>query len=345
MPRVTLITPCYNEEEVIEEFYTRVCRVADGNRPYEFEFLFVNDGSTDATGALLDGWAAQDPRVKVVHLARNRGHQIALTAGMDFASGDIIVMLDADLQDPPETVPTLIERIDEGYDIVHTQRLSRKGETRFKRATARLFYLILGRFSKEPLIENSGDFRAFTRRVLLVARTFREPHRYLRGLFPGFGFRQAVVSYHRDERKAGKTAYSLARMVALALDGVLSASTALLKGVLWIACILWLISLAFLLRACIGHFILHRTVPGWTSLVVLLTFFTGLNLFSLSVIGMYVSRIFEQGQHRPLYWCRRVENIDTTALTANAEIPVEVGLSARLVAMGQDASRAAPPQH
>ncbi len=330
MTRVSLIAPCYNEAELLDSFYERVCRIAEAESPCEFEFFFVNDGSTDETGALLDAFADRDARVKVLHLARNQGHQIALTAGMDFASGDVIVTLDADLQDPPEVIPELLRKIGEGHDIVHAQRRERPGETRFKLWTARLFYRFLQAFSAESLIDNCGDFRAFTRPVLLAARSFRERHRFLRGTFVLLGFRQAVVSYDRAPRPAGKTKFSLGRMLGLAIDGILSFSSAPLKGLLWLAAVLWAVSLLFLTKALVGHFILHRTVPGWTSLVVLLTFFTGLNLFSISVVGAYVARIFEQGQARPLYWCSRMKNIDFDAVAQGGPLAREAELSRRM---------------
>ncbi len=320
MKTVTLVTPCYDEIEVLPAFYERVRQLAPQLPHHTLEILFVNDGSRDGTDMLLDTLAARDPHVKVLHLARNRGHQAALTAGLDFAEGDIIVTLDADLQDPPEVIPELLAKLEEGFDIVHAQRAVRKGETRFKRATAHVFYRMLNAIAREPLIEDYGDFRAFTRPVLMAARGFREQHRFLRGTFVLLGFRQALLPYQRAARSAGKTKFPLRKMLSFALDGMVSFSSAPLRSLLWFAFILWGISLAFTTRALIGHFILHRTVPGWTSLVVLLTFFTGLNLFSLSVVGLYVGRTFEQGQHRPLYWCRAIRNIDLSALSGSLEV-------------------------
>jgi dolichol-phosphate mannosyltransferase len=327
MTRVSLVAPCYNELEVLPEFYARVCRLAENTPACAFEFLFVDDGSTDGAAALLDSLADKDPRVKVLHLARNQGHQIALTAGMDFASGDIVVTLDADLQDPPEIVPDLLAKIAEGYDIVHAQRRTRSGETSFKLVTARAFYRVLHAMASEGLLEDCGDFRAFTRPVLLAACSFRERHRFLRGTFALLGFRQAVIAYDRDPRPAGRTKFPLRRMLGFAIDGILSFSSAPLRSVLWLAILLWAVTLIFLARACIGHFILGRTVPGWTSMVVLLTFFSGLNLFCLSVIGAYVGRTFEQGQRRPLYWCSSLKNVDIDALAKAAPNSPEILLS------------------
>jgi dolichol-phosphate mannosyltransferase len=327
MARVTLVAPCYNEAEVLDQFYARIRRLPETVAGHTWEFLFVDDGSNDATGPLLDRLAGQDPRVRVLHLARNRGHQIALTAGMDFATGDIIVTLDADLQDPPEVVATLLRKITEGYDLVHAQRRSRAGETWFKLWTARAFYRLLRAFSTESLVENCGDFRAFTRPVLVAASSFRERHRFLRGTFASLGFRQAVISYDRAPRLAGKTKFPLKHMIRLALDGVLSFSPTPLRSVLWLALAFWAVSLLFVFKALVGHFILGRTVPGWTSLVALLTFFTGLNLFCLSVIGAYIGRIFEQGQGRPLYWCSYTKNVDLDAILRDGGQAPEVALA------------------
>lgn len=327
MQRVSVVAPCYNEAQVLPEFYLRIGRVAAGADGYEWEFLFVDDGSTDDTGALLDALADADRRVKVVHLARNQGHQIALTAGMDFASGDCVVTMDMDLQDPPELVPELLEKLRDGWDIVHAQRRSRRGETRFKLWTARAFYGLLRVLAREPLLDDCGDFRAFNRSVLMAARSFRERHRFLRGTFALLGFRQAIVGYDRDARAAGETKFLPRKMLGLALDGLLSFSSAPLRSVLWLAFFLWAVSLTFTARAFIGHFIFRWTVPGWTSLVVLLTFFTGLNLFCLAVIGAYVGRIFEQGQRRPLYWCSATRNIDLAEAAAQNPQSAEMVLS------------------
>jgi dolichol-phosphate mannosyltransferase len=313
--RLSLVVPCYNEAEVLPAFYERVRQVL-GEIGCEWEIVFVDDGSTDGTAPLLNAWADREARVKVLHFARNLGHQVALTAGMDCAGGDIIVTLDADLQDPPEVIPALLERIGEGFDIVHAQRQCREGETHFKLATARAFYWLLSLLSGERLLDNTGDFRAFTRAVRLAASHFRERHRFLRGLFVYYGFRQAVVGYDRGARVSGTTKYTLRKMSLLAANGILSFSSAPLRGVMWIAIALWAVSVSFTIKAFVGHFIFQRTVPGWTSLVVLLTFFTGLNLFSLSVIGAYVGRIFEQGQGRPMYWCAATKNVDVQALAA-----------------------------
>jgi dolichol-phosphate mannosyltransferase len=308
--KISYIVPCYNEEEVIHEFYTRVTAVSQEFNTYDFEFIFVNDGSSDKTPKTLDELAAGDNRVKVLHLAINRGHQAAITAGMDFSTGDLIVIIDADLQDPPELVKEMIEKVHEGFDVVHAQRKSRKGESGFKLFTAWFFYKMMRKLTANNLIENSGDFRAFTRPVLKVVRGFREERRFMRGIFSMVGFRQCVIQYDRGTRHAGKTKYPFKKMSRLAINAVLSFSRSPLKVISWLSFLMWFSSLVYLMKALIEHFVYRATVPGWTSIIILMTFFTGIIIFCLSIIASYIGRIFEQGQHRPIYWLSDARNID-----------------------------------
>jgi dolichol-phosphate mannosyltransferase len=309
MQRVSVIVPCYNEAETIPEFYRRITAVADAAHGYTFEFLFVNDGSVDQTAALLNELAASDKRVKVLHLARNMGHQIAITAGMDFAEGDITVIMDADLQDPPELIPAMLVKIDEEFDVVHAQRRKREGESRFKLFTAWLFYKLMSTFLTPEVIDNCGDFRAFIRQVLLTARRFRERHRFMRGIFAIIGFRQCIIQYDRDRRYAGETKYSLGKMLRLAVNATLSFSSAPIRLITWLSLLLWAFSLIYLGKALVDHFVHRITVPGWTSIIILLSFYAGTILFCLAIIGSYVGRIFEQSQNRPLYWVGATRNI------------------------------------
>jgi len=312
-PLVSLIVPCYDEVETVDEFHRRVGAVAAGIPDRAFECIFVDDGSRDGTAAKLDALAARDPRVRVLHLAQNRGHQIALTAGLDFATGDVIVTLDADLQDPPEAIPDLLASLDAGHDVAHAQRRRRPGESWFKRATAGVFYRVLRRISGVAIVPDCGDFRAFTRPVLLAMRAFRTRHRFLRGMFVEIGFRQTIVPYDRDARYAGTTKYPLRKMVRLAADATLGFSAAPIQLLTWLAVGLWATSLLYLGKALYERFVLQVTVPGWTSLIVLLIFFTGLILFCMAVIGQYVGRIFQQAQAAPLYWLRDARNVDLDA--------------------------------
>lgn len=308
--KISCIVPCFNEAEVLPEFYRRVSAVAKQLSAYEFEFLFVNDGSFDATAEVLNSLATEDRCVKVLHFARNQGHQAAITAGMDFSNGDIVVIIDADLQDPPELLREIIGKIQEGYQIVHMQRRTRCGETGFKLATAWGFYKLMRWLTGDNIIENSGDFRAFSRPVLKTVQGFREEHRFLRAIFASLGFRQCVVQYDRDPRYAGTTKYTFGKMLKLALNAVLSFSSAPIKVISWFAVFSWLISLLYLAKALVDHFIFKITVQGWTSIIILLTFFSGVIIFCLGIIASYVGRIFEQGQRRPIYWLSDARNIN-----------------------------------
>lgn len=325
--KISYIVPCYNEEEVLPEFYRRVSIVADSLRDYEFEFIFINDGSVDRTLEILNNLADSDPRTKVLNFARNQGHQAAITAGMDFSSGDLMVIIDADLQDPPELIDRILEKINEGYDLVHMQRKQRAGESWFKLIAARSFYRIMKYIADSNIVENCGDFRAFTRPVLKAMQGFRERHRFMRGLFAMVGFNQAVIQYDRDARYAGETKYSLHKMIYLATNGILSFSATPLHLITWLSFFLWFISLIYLVKALIDHFLFDITVQGWTSIIILMTFYTGIVIFCLSIIAAYIGRIFEQGQQRPLYWLYDVRNINWQQFDANErEIQLSNGI-------------------
>jgi dolichol-phosphate mannosyltransferase len=299
--------------------------------PRKFELIFVNDGSTDETGEILNDFAARNRQVKVLHLAQNRGHQIALTAGMDHAVGDMIVTIDADLQHPPELVRNMVEKIEEGYDVVHAQRRRRTGETWFKLASTRVFYLLMRFLAGVHIIENCGDFRAFTSAVLEAVGGFRTRHRFLRGIFVQVGFRQCVIQYDSDRRYAGETKYPFFKMLNLAIDGLLGFSATPIRIILWLSIFLWAISLVHLVKSLVDHFILEITVPGWTSIIVLMFFFTGLILFSIAITGSYVGRIFLQGQNPPLYWLRDARNVDLERIEKRGQDLREVRLSQRIL--------------
>lgn len=308
---LSIIVPVFNEELTIEQFYKEidsVCRLISGKT---VEIIFVNDGSSDNTKSKLDIISEKDYRVKILHLARNQGHQIALTAGMDFACGDIVITIDSDLQDPPQLIIEMINKIEkENFDIVHAHRLSRSGESFFKLATAKLFYFLLKLLSNKVTLNNCGDFRAFTSPVLKLIRSFRSPVRYLRGIFSDAGFRQCFIEYNRCARIAGNSKYSLRKMIKLATDAIFSFSSAPITFVYTLSISLWACSLIYFIWALIQHFIYHNTIPGWTSIIGLLFFFNGMILFCLSIIGEYIGKIFTINQNEPLYWLSDVRNID-----------------------------------
>lgn len=315
MKTVSIIVPCYNEEEVLPEFYKRSIDAAaalekDGSG-WDHEWIYVNDCSSDRTGNLLAALAVNDARVKVINLARNRGHQIAVTAGLDFAHGDAVVIIDADLQDPPEVIARMLSLIDEGFDIVHAQRTQRPGETIFKLWTAKMFYIMLRRIGDVKVVENAGDFRCVSKPVAETMRAFREPHRFLRGMFSHLGYEQCILQYDRDVRHAGESKYPFIKMAKLAADAVFSMSSAPIRAILWAAGITWGFGLLYLLYSIVTYFTVGINEPGWTSAVFLLTVYTGVILMSIAVVGQYIGRIFEQGQDRPLYWVSKTHNIES----------------------------------
>jgi polyisoprenyl-phosphate glycosyltransferase len=300
-PTFSFVIPVYDEEAVLPELHRRLSAVAE-QLDSRCEFVLIDDASTDRSRELMLEMRARDQRVKLVFLSRNFGHQLAISAGLDHASGAAVIMLDADLQDPPEVVLEMAARWRDGWEIVHGVRTGRPGESRFKLWTARAFYRLLRRLSDVDLPLDSGDFRLVDRRVVDVVRAMPEPHRYLRGLFAWTGYRQTIVSYQRAERYGGETKMSLSRMVAFAIDGLLSFSVAPLRIVIVFGFLISVTAVAFGLVAAILKLAgAVETVSGWASLAVLVSFLAGVQLIVVGVIGLYVAKAYEQGKHRPLY--------------------------------------------
>jgi glycosyltransferase involved in cell wall biosynthesis len=310
MPTVSFVVPVKDEEAVLPELYRRLdatSREIQG----ECEFILVDDGSTDRSRELMSEMRGRDERVKLLFLARNFGHQLAISAGLDFASGDAVVILDGDLQDPPEVVLEMVPLWREGYEVVHGVRRQRVGESRLKLWTAHRFYRLMHRLSDVEFPLDSGDFRLVDRRVADVVRGMREPDRYLRGMFAWVGFRQTTVSYDRDERFAGKTKNSWAKMISFAIDGILGFSVAPLRFILGLGFVISLLSLAVGVVAIILKLTGQLPpVQGWASLTVLVTFLAGVQLIVLGTIGLYVARGYEQGKNRPLYLIASAEGLE-----------------------------------
>ena len=310
MDTISFVVPVLDEEEVLPELYRRldsVSREIDG----DCEFIFVDDGSTDRSREAMSELRGRDERVKLLFLARNFGHQLAITAGLDFAEGDAIILIDGDLQDPPEVALEMIPLWREGYEVVHAVRRRRAGESRMKLWTAHFFYRVMHRLSDVDFPVDAGDFRLVGGRVADVVRGMREPDRYLRGMFAWVGFRQTSVAYDRDERYAGKTKNSWRRMISFAIDGIVGFSVAPLRFVLGLGFVISLLSLLWGIVAIIVK--LTGSVPpggqGWASLTVLVTFLAGIQLIVLGMMGLYVARAYEQGKHRPLYLVASAEGL------------------------------------
>jgi len=302
---VSVVAPMYDEEETVEVFYDRVRRALDGVR---FELILVDDASSDRTPQLLDRLADSDPRVKVVHLSRNFGHQAAITAGLEHASGDAVVMLDGDLQDPPEVIPEMLDRWRDGADVVYGVRESRAGESRFKLVTASWFYRIFARLTKLELRENSGDFRLLDRRALDAVLAMRERNRFLRGMSVWVGYVQTAVPYKRDARHAGETKYTLRKMIRFSLDAVASFSSFPLQIATFLGFIFSLIAFVSLPLVVVAR-VLNIYDAGVPSLLFVVLLLGGIQLITVGIIGEYVGRIYDEVKGRPLYLVGSTKNI------------------------------------
>jgi polyisoprenyl-phosphate glycosyltransferase len=298
--RYSFVVPAWNEEEVLLELYARLAPVVDG-LDGESEIIFVDDGSTDRTFDLLLSLRERDSRCKIVRLSRNFGHQTAITAGLDVAGGEAAIVLDADLQDPPELIPSFIARWRDGYEVVFGVRVSREGESLLHRLVTRAFYRFLRRTADIDLPEGAGDFRLIDRRALDALRGMRERRRYLRGMVSWVGFRQVGVAYERPARHAGVGKYSVLRYSRLAFDGLSSFSDAPLRLALGAGFVVAIASLIAGIAAIALKIAGVEDVPGWASLVVVLSFLGGIQLVVLAAVGFYVAGIFDEVKQRPLY--------------------------------------------
>lgn len=291
--------PVFNEEPVIGELAARLASFL-GALDESWEVVFVDDGSTDRSYELLAERCATEPRYRVIRLTRNFGHQLAITAGLDYARGEAVVVMDADLQDPPEVVQEMLARYRDGYDVVYGVRSKREGEGLFKRATAFLFYRVLRALVGVPIPLNAGDFRLMSRRVVVALRALREANRFVRGMVAWVGFKQTSVSYVRKGRAAGETHYPLRRMVRFALDGILSFSTLPLRMAIWLGVGAGLIGIAVAVWAIVAH-LEGQTIPGWATIMVVVALASSAQLMMTGVLGEYVGRIYDEVKKRPLY--------------------------------------------
>jgi glycosyltransferase involved in cell wall biosynthesis len=323
---LSVVAPVYNEEELVEQFVARAtAAVAD----YEFELILVNDGSADRTPELLDRIAATDPRVRVVHLSRNFGHQAALTAGLEHAVGDVVAMIDADLQDPPELICDMIAQWSQGADVVYAVRKQREGETAFKLATASWFYKLFDKLAQVDLEPNSGDFRLLDRRALNALLAMTERSRFLRGMTVWVGFTQTAVSYQRDARHAGETKYTLRKMLRFSLDAIASFSHLPLQLATYVG--LLSAGVAFIaIPVVIVLRIFDSYLPGFGSITIAILLLGGIQLIALGVIGEYVGRIYDEVKHRPLYIVREERNRPSASKGRLVALPTDrAGLPAR----------------
>lgn len=311
MKKVSLVIPMYYEEEVAEECYKRTKEMLNSLNNYESEIIFVNDGSKDKTLEILEKIAKDDKNVKIVSFARNFGHQAAVTAGLKEVTGDAIVIIDADLQDPPELIPDMLKLWEDGNEVIYAKRKKRDGESAFKLFTAKMFYKTLNGLSDVEIPKDTGDFRLADRKVVDVINSLPEHNKFLRGLFSWVGFKQTPFEYERKERFAGKTKYPLKKMLKLAGDGIISFSTKPLKIIGGIGLLSVLISFIVLIYSLLSFiFKWNNLTPGWTSIMFAITFFAGVQLVSIWMISEYIARIYDEAKGRPQYIIDKKINID-----------------------------------
>ena len=307
---LSVVVPCYNEAEVLWETHGRLTGALGQLNDLAFELIYVDDGSRDRTPEVLREIQALDARVRVVRFSRNFGHQTAVTAGLEHAAGDAVILIDADLQDPPEVIGEMVARWREGYHVAYGVRTDREGETRFKLATAKAFYRLMNRLSETPIPLDTGDFRLMDRRVVEVLRAMPERDRFVRGMVAWAGFRQIAVPYRRAARFAGESKYPLFKMIRFALDGLTSFSRAPLRVATWMGFFVSSIALLAIIYALVLRLFTSNWVTGWTALFIAILFLGGAQLLSLGVIGEYVGRIYGETKRRPLYLIEEMRGFD-----------------------------------
>ena len=296
---LSIVIPAYNEEEVLPEFHRRLTSVLEGIEG-SCEILYVNDGSSDRTLEVLNDF--KDPRVWIIDLSRNFGKEIALSAGLDYARGEAVVVIDADLQDPPELIPKFIEKWQEGYDVVYARRTARDGETFIKKATAKLFYRFIQGVSRVKIPEDTGDYRLLSRRAVEALKQLRETHRFMKGLFAWIGYPQIAVNYRRDPRFAGSTKWNYWHLWNFAIEGITSFTINPLKIASYFGLTTSVMSFTYALFVIYKTLFFGEPVQGYPTLMVVVLFLGGVQLMSLGVIGEYLGRMFNETKHRPLYF-------------------------------------------
>lgn len=298
---ISIVVPVYNEESVVLEFYKRTVSIMEPISESAFEIIFVNDGSEDQTSNIVKKLRENDKRVKLISFSRNFGHQIAITAGLRYSKGDAVVIIDVDLQDPPELVPKMIDKWKEGYEIVYAVREGREGETLFKKITAYIFYRLLRSMTNVDLKNDTGDFKLLGRRAVNVFNQLNEKNRYVRGLIHWIGFKQCQITYQRKERFSGQTKYSYSKMLKFAFDGITSFSHLPLRLASYFGLFVSLICFLYLIYAILLKLITNAPIGGWTSLMAVILFIGGIQLVTIGIMGEYIGRVFDETKNRPLY--------------------------------------------
>ncbi len=302
MKKISLLIPAYNEQAVLDKLFARLGNLANDNKKYDFEFLFVNDGSRDKTLQMIKEFAEIDSRVSYVNLSRNFGKEIAMIAGLDHVTGDATVIIDADLQDPPELIPEMIKHWEDGYDDVYAKRRSREGESWFKKWSSKAFYNVLQKVSNVTIQEDTGDFRLLDRRAVEALKKLRESQRYTKGMFSWIGFNKKEVLYDRDPRAAGETKWNYHKLTNFAIDGITSFTTAPLRLSTYFGFAISIIAFIYIIVVVFQTIFYGNELEGYPSTLAVILFLGGVQLLSLGIIGEYIGRIFNEVKERPLYF-------------------------------------------
>ena len=308
MKKITIIIPAYNEEESLPHLYERLEKLMNSMGNYEFEILFVNDGSKDNTIKLIKEYREKDNRISYVDFSRNFGKEIAMIAGLDYAQGDCVIFMDADLQDPPELIPELVKYWEEGYDDVYAKRNSRKGETWLKKFTSKMYYKVLQKMSKVEIQIDTGDFRLLDRRCVNALKKLRESQRCSKSMFSWIGYKKKEVLYDRDPRVAGKTKWNYKRLVDLAIDGITSFTTSPLRLSTFIAIPTFAALVIYFIYVIIKCFVVSQPIQAYQAIILLILFFSGIQILLFGIMGEYLGRIFNETKNRPLYLINEYNN-------------------------------------
>lgn len=301
MKKVTIIIPAYNEEASLPFLYERIEKLINSIDNYEFEILFVNDGSKDKTIELIKEYREKDSRISYVDFARNFGKETAMIAGLDYATGDCVIFMDADLQDPPELIPEMLKYWEEGYDDVYAKRRSRKGETWLKKFTSKMYYKVLQHVTKVEIQEDTGDFRLLDRRCVNALKKLRESQRNTKSMFSWIGYKKKEVLYDRDPRVAGSTKWNYVKLMDLAIDGITSLTTSPLRLSTFIAIPTFIVLFVYFVYVIAKSFIIHEAIQAFQAIILLILFFSGIQILLFGIVGEYLGRIFNETKNRPLY--------------------------------------------
>ena len=301
MKKISIIVPAYNEEESLPYLYERLNNLMDANNKYEFEILFVNDGSKDKTIELIKEYRAKDRRYCYVDFSRNFGKEIAMMAGLDYATGDCVIFIDADLQDPPELIPELIKYWEEGYDDVYARRRSREGETFLKKFTSKMYYKVLQKMTNVEIQRDTGDFRLLDRRCVNALKKLRESQRNTKSMFSWIGYKKKEVLYDRDARVAGKTKWNYMKLIDLAIDGITSFTTSPLRISTWLAIPTFIMLFIYFIYVIVKCIVTNTIMQAFQAIILLILFFSGVQILLFGIVGEYLGRIFNETKNRPLY--------------------------------------------